>query len=211
MNRNMEHENVNKQSAYKIALESGHYFRPITQMNHEQDKSNENFERHREARNTRAHWNSREHNRSEYKPRHHSTSSTTEAFPGTTSLVQVLDRNVLVVLRDGKKYVGILRSYDQYGTIVLHDTSERIYIQDKYGEQHCGVYLIRGENIMLLCEIDQEKDSSLPLEKRPMIEMLNKQKEAIEESRRLYRLRRQIHRDFGNLVDSDMIMMDSEM
>lgn len=207
----MEHENVDKQSEHKIALESGHYFRPITQMDHEQDERNDHSGRYRGTRNTRTHWNTREHTRSEYKPRQHSTPSITEAFPGTTSLVQVLDRNVLVILRDGKKYMGILRAYDQYGTIVLHDTSERIYIQDKYGEQHCGVYLIRGENIMLLCEIDQEKDSSLPLEKLPMIEMLNKQKEAIEESRRLYRLRRQIHRDFGNLVDSDMIMMDSEM
>jgi U6 snRNA-associated Sm-like protein LSm1 len=110
----------------------------------------------------------------------------------------------MVMLRDGKKYVGVLRSYDQYGNILLHEAVERVYIGQQYGEQLCGVFLIRGENITMLCEIDEAKYASMPLEERPMIEMLTKQREAIEESRRLYRLKRQIHRDFGTLVDADI-------
>lgn len=97
------------------------------------------------------------------------------------------------------------------GNVVLHDAVERVYIGNQYGEQPCGVYLIRGENIMLLGEVDPLKDASLPLEKRPMIEMLSKQKELIEESRRLYRLKRQIQRDFG-LLDSEItLMMDADV
>jgi hypothetical protein len=40
-------------------------------------------------------------------------------LPGTASLVDYLDKPLIVVLRDGKKLFGILRSYDQYGVISL--------------------------------------------------------------------------------------------
>jgi hypothetical protein len=36
---------------------------------------------------------------------------------------------------------------------VLQDTVERIYVGDRYGEQSVGLYLIRGENVVLLGEI----------------------------------------------------------
>lgn len=36
-------------------------------------------------------------------------------LPGTTPLADMLDKPIMVVLRDGKKMFGTLRSYDQYG------------------------------------------------------------------------------------------------
>jgi small nuclear ribonucleoprotein (snRNP)-like protein len=87
---------------------------------------------------------------------------------------------MLVVLRDGRKLFGVLRSYDQFGThdprrsclwgrlnvpltdaswlhftanLVLEDTVERIYHQDVFAEQWVGLFLIRGENVVLLGEI----------------------------------------------------------
>lgn len=115
---------------------------------------------------------------------------------------------MLVVLRDGRKLVGVLRSYDQFGEIssktklvsycasqwrlyltlwlcmhapykrylvlwpiwvptsidyshahvqsanlVLEDTVERIHHATSYGDIPRGVFLIRGENVVLLGEI----------------------------------------------------------
>lgn len=51
---------------------------------------------------------------------------------------------------------GWLRSYDQFANLVLQDTIERIFIDDKYGDIEKGVYLVRGENVVLLGEVDDE-------------------------------------------------------
>ena len=81
---------------------------------------------------------------------------------------------MLVVLRDGRKLQGVLRSYDQFGmssplhnahgvlpisrtclpaNLVLEDTVERIYHQNVFAERKQGLFLIRGENVVLLGEI----------------------------------------------------------
>ncbi len=77
---------------------------------------------------------------------------------------------MLVVLRDGRKLHGVLRSYDQFGefhsdagcwfvthvraaNLVLEDTVERIYSGNAFAEKWCGLFLIRGENVVLLGEI----------------------------------------------------------
>jgi len=36
-------------------------------------------------------------------------------LPGTASLVDEVDKRILVVLQDGRKLWGVLRSFDQYG------------------------------------------------------------------------------------------------
>ena len=76
---------------------------------------------------------------------------------------------MLVVLRDGRKLHGVLRSYDQFGeppllrpsytqrllvaNLVLEDTVERIYHGNAFAEHWHGLFLIRGENVVLLGEI----------------------------------------------------------
>lgn len=37
--------------------------------------------------------------------------------------------------------------------LVLQDTVERIYSGNLYAEEHVGLYLVRGENVLLLGEI----------------------------------------------------------
>jgi U6 snRNA-associated Sm-like protein LSm1 len=37
--------------------------------------------------------------------------------------------------------------------VVLEDAIERVYLEDKYGEKKFGLYLIRGENVVLLGEV----------------------------------------------------------
>ena len=51
---------------------------------------------------------------------------------GAASLIEDLDRKILVVLRDGRHLVGCLRSFDQYLNLVLEDTHERVLLPGKY-------------------------------------------------------------------------------
>lgn len=114
---------------------------------------------------------------------------------------------MLVVLRDGRKLIGVLRSYDQFGeagprkspysilvlhhldvpaflslsvfasqqtylincgllvwtaNLVLEDTVERIHHASSYGDIPRGVFLIRGENVVLLGEIVSLSTTPVP-------------------------------------------------
>lgn len=60
---------------------------------------------------------------------------------------------LIVVLRDGSNLVGYLRSVDQFANLVLHMTVERIFVGNKYGDIPRGIYIVRGENVVLLGEI----------------------------------------------------------
>lgn len=59
----------------------------------------------------------------------------------------------MVLLRDGRTLIGYLRSVDQFANLVLHRTIERIHVGDEYGDIPRGVFIIRGENVVLLGEI----------------------------------------------------------
>jgi len=59
----------------------------------------------------------------------------------------------MVQLRDGKKLIGVLRSWDQFGNLVLQNTILRHFSQGLYGDEPRGLQLIRGENILLMGEI----------------------------------------------------------
>mmetsp|Transcript_25508 Transcript_25508/g.57238 ORF Transcript_25508/g.57238 Transcript_25508/m.57238 type:complete len:88 (-) Transcript_25508:527-790(-) len=39
-------------------------------------------------------------------------------LPGAASLVEELDKRLLVVLRDGRNLVGVMRSFDQFSNMV---------------------------------------------------------------------------------------------
>jgi len=60
---------------------------------------------------------------------------------------------MIVVLRDGRTLIGILRSVDQFANLVLHRTIERIHVGKQYGDIPRGVFIVRGENVALLGEI----------------------------------------------------------
>jgi U6 snRNA-associated Sm-like protein LSm1 len=77
----------------------------------------------------------------------------------------------MVSLRDGRKLIGVLRSWDQFGmnkcfatiaypksltgpgNLVLQDTVERLFAQNLYADVDRGLFLVRGENVLLLGEI----------------------------------------------------------
>lgn len=93
-------------------------------------------------------------------------------LPGSASLVEQLDRRIMIVLRDGRHLVGILRSFDQFSNMVLDETSERRVLLLKkqpntgggddvtcyYTDILLGLYLVRGDSMVLLGEVDSSDD-----------------------------------------------------
>ena len=89
------------------------------------------------------------------------------------SLTQNPAEKLLLVLRDGRKLIGVLRSWDQFGmartrscsgsrtetgawetaNLMLQETVERIYTKNVYADIQRGIYIVRGENVLLLGEI----------------------------------------------------------
>ncbi|GCB73939.1 U6 snRNA-associated Sm-like protein LSm1 isoform X5 [Scyliorhinus torazame] len=82
----------------------------------------------------------------------------------------------LVVLRDGRTLIGYLRSVDQFANLVLHRTVERIHVGRKYGDIPRGIFVVRGENVVLLGEIDLERETDTPLQKVSIEEILEAQR-----------------------------------
>jgi len=98
-------------------------------------------------------------------------------LPGTASLIEEIDKKLLIVLRDGRTLIGYLRSIDQFANLVVHRTIERIHVGKKYGDLPRGIFVIRGENVVLLGEIDNENDATLPLTQVSIDEILQLQRE----------------------------------
>ncbi|XP_074930843.1 U6 snRNA-associated Sm-like protein LSm1 isoform X1 [Phalacrocorax aristotelis] len=101
---------------------------------------------------------------------------------------QVTREKHLVLLRDGRTLIGFLRSIDQFANLVLHQTVERIHVGKKYGDIPRGIFVVRGENVVLLGEIDLEKESDTPLQQVSIEEILEEQRveqQAKQESEKL--------------------------
>ncbi|KAH7550586.1 hypothetical protein JRO89_XS13G0226000 [Xanthoceras sorbifolium] len=90
-----------------------------------------------------------------------SGSSTMSGGPGLESLV---DQTISVITNDGRNIVGILKGFDQATNIILDESHERVY-STKEGVQQLvlGLYIIRGDNISIVGELDEELDSHLDL------------------------------------------------
>lgn len=89
-------------------------------------------------------------------------------LPGSASLVEQLDRRMMIVLRDGRHLVGILRSFDQFSNMVMEETSERRILHVKKGENticyytdiELGLYLIRGDSMVLMGEVSESQNAA---------------------------------------------------
>lgn len=93
-------------------------------------------------------------------------------MPGTASLIEDVDKQLMVILRDGKTLIGYLRSIDQYANLLLSNTIERIHVGNKYGDIPRGVYIIRGENVVLIGEVDFSKPVRIDMIKVDVDEIL---------------------------------------
>ncbi|KAK4132985.1 Sm-like ribonucleoprotein [Trichocladium antarcticum] len=94
-----------------------------------------------------------------------------QMFTTAAQLLDLTDKKLMVALRDGRKLLGILRSWDQFANLVLQSTKERIFVapgtalnqpRGLYADIDRGMFLVRGENVLLLGEIDLDKDDDPP-------------------------------------------------
>lgn len=118
-----------------------------------------------------------------------SATPTTRYLPGTASLIEEIDKKLLVVLRDGRTLIGYLRSIDQFANLLLQDTIERIHVGLQYGDIQRGIFLVRGENVVLLGEIDDQKQTGVQLRAVPVERIMELQQEEQAEKEEKERLR----------------------
>lgn len=136
-------------------------------------------------------------------PSSDATASDLTAFklPGAASLYEQLDKLVLVCLRDGRSFFGWLRSFDQYANLILDNTVERLTVEDSYADIPIGIFVIRGENVMLLGEVDESRElqvgaSMTQVSEREIRRALASQKEDREAARRGEKLEWPIPEEF---------------
>ncbi|KAK4383377.1 Sm-like protein LSM1B [Sesamum angolense] len=77
-------------------------------------------------------------------------------------VLQLVDEKLLVLLRDGRKLLGILRSFDQFANAVIEGACERVIVGELYCDIPLGLYVIRGENVVLIGELDLDKEELPP-------------------------------------------------
>ncbi|PVH84576.1 hypothetical protein DL98DRAFT_512478 [Cadophora sp. DSE1049] len=104
-----------------------------------------------------------------------------QMFTTAAQLLDMTDKKLMVALRDGRKLIGVLRSWDQFANLVLQSTIERLFVPPPsssrtstptkpgetpqpglYADIPRGIFLVRGENVLLLGEIDLDKDDDPP-------------------------------------------------
>ncbi|KAI3378691.1 hypothetical protein SNEBB_005616 [Seison nebaliae] len=106
-------------------------------------------------------------------------------LPGATSLLESVDKKVLVVLNDERILVGFLRSIDQFGNIVLHRTVERIFIDKCYGDVPLGMLCILGTSISMIGEVDPHRVERITLCQLSSKEILELQKKSQTRNRKI--------------------------
>ncbi|KAJ1636136.1 U6 snRNA-associated Sm-like protein LSm8 [Pavlovales sp. CCMP2436] len=71
-------------------------------------------------------------------------------------LESVIGKPVHVVTNDGRNIVGVLKGYDQKTNVILDESHERVQVP-------LGLYIVRGDNIAVIGEIDEEIDAEIDL------------------------------------------------
>ncbi|KAF2722603.1 small nuclear ribonucleoprotein LSM8 [Polychaeton citri CBS 116435] len=81
------------------------------------------------------------------------------------SLASYRDKKVLIITTDGRTLVGTLISSDQVTNLVLKDTVERVIRpeddDEPSAEQPHGLYLVRGDNVVVCGLVDEEIDGKI--------------------------------------------------
>mmetsp|Transcript_3333 Transcript_3333/g.4633 ORF Transcript_3333/g.4633 Transcript_3333/m.4633 type:complete len:98 (-) Transcript_3333:1519-1812(-) len=81
-----------------------------------------------------------------------------------STLKDILNKQVSIITCDGRSIIGLLRGVDQVTNIILNECHERVYSPDSGVEQVVlGLYIVRGDNIALIGELDNELDAKQDL------------------------------------------------
>eukprot|EP00450_Noctiluca_scintillans_P040250 CAMPEP_0194479960 /NCGR_PEP_ID=MMETSP0253-20130528/2919_1 /TAXON_ID=2966 /ORGANISM="Noctiluca scintillans" /LENGTH=96 /DNA_ID=CAMNT_0039319269 /DNA_START=81 /DNA_END=371 /DNA_ORIENTATION=- len=81
-----------------------------------------------------------------------------------TILEPMVGQTVSIITNDGRTFYGALKGFDQHQNMIMTECQERVYHPDAGVEQVVlGLYLIRGDNIAVIGEVDTEIDSAIDL------------------------------------------------
>lgn len=81
-----------------------------------------------------------------------------------SSLQGYVDRRVFLNLQDGRVIVGTMAGYDQKSNVVLANSTERVYSIDAGVEEiPLGLYLVKGDMIVLIGELDEDIEKKVDL------------------------------------------------
>ncbi|XP_023344805.1 U6 snRNA-associated Sm-like protein LSm8 [Eurytemora carolleeae] len=79
-------------------------------------------------------------------------------------LESFVNRPVSVITADGRIFIGTLKGFDQTINLILDETHERVYSTSQGVEQVVlGLHIVRGDNICVVGEIDEDLDQRLDL------------------------------------------------
>mmetsp|Transcript_10081 Transcript_10081/g.19000 ORF Transcript_10081/g.19000 Transcript_10081/m.19000 type:complete len:100 (-) Transcript_10081:200-499(-) len=79
-----------------------------------------------------------------------------------TSLESLVQTTISVITNDGRNVVGVLRGFDQTTNLILDECHERVYSTKSGVEMIAlGLYVIRGDNVAVIGELDDESDSQI--------------------------------------------------
>lgn len=77
-------------------------------------------------------------------------------------LAQYVSQVVEVVTWDGRLIVGTLKGFDQNLNLILANSEERVFSASSGVErQPLGLYVIRGDTVAIVGEVDQELEGNL--------------------------------------------------
>jgi len=82
-----------------------------------------------------------------------------------STLDTLVNQVISVITSDGRIIVGLLKGFDQTVNLILEESHERVFSSDQGVEQVAlGLYIIRGDNVAVVGEVDDGTDSALDFE-----------------------------------------------
>ncbi|XP_074657846.1 U6 snRNA-associated Sm-like protein LSm8 [Tubulanus polymorphus] len=79
-----------------------------------------------------------------------------------SDLEKYVNKTVSVITADGRIIVGQLKGFDQTINLILDESHERVFSTTQGMEQVVlGLYIIRGDNVAVVGEIDDGIDGAL--------------------------------------------------
>lgn len=79
----------------------------------------------------------------------------------SASLESYVNNVVSIITADGRNFVGTLKGFDQTINIILDDSHERVFSQSGMEQILLGLHIIRGDNVVLIGQIDEAIESEL--------------------------------------------------
>ncbi|XP_043209355.1 U6 snRNA-associated Sm-like protein LSm1 isoform X1 [Amphibalanus amphitrite] len=132
------------------------------------------------------------------------SSRTDDVLFGHATLLDELDRKVMVLLRDGRTLIGVLRSVDQFANLVLDRTTERIHVGKQFGDIYRGIFVVRGENVVVVGLIDEMREGTVGLQEVSVEEILEAQRQVQEARHQQEQLRVKAMKERGLTYTADL-------